>query len=550
MTPQVTHPSPDEIVETDVLLIGLGPVGAAMANLLGREGLRVLAIDKATAIFDKPRAIALDNEALRILQSLGIRDGDFATVAIPQVQYRSPMFGRFARMNTAGIIDGHPKLVTFYQPELEAVLRRRLEELPSVDARLGAELVDFHDNGHRVSATVMDGLGRRIAVQAHFLVGADGAGSLVRRQLGLEFPGHSFQQDWLIIDARDVPDPIDHVEFVCDPRRPAPRMVAPGGRQRWEFMLRPGERREDFERPEMVKRLLAPWCDAERVTIERTAVYRFHAREARAFSRGRCFLVGDAAHITPPFAGQGLVAGLRDVANLGWKLSWVVRGRACDSLLDSYDAERRPHAQKIIRLARFLGGLVMPSNRVAAFAIHGAMSAMRLLPWGRAQFEDLKIKPQNTFDNGLFVREPRRERLRAGSTFPQGWVRAGLPGVPRLSDDAIGNGWSLIGFGVDAQAGLTRRTRARWAACGGRVWQWCYRGQAQHLAAPEDRLEALDEALLPSRVPLGWLVIVRPDRCVFSEGTAADAESMVLRALKMMGNGTARRTTDATLAAA
>ena len=121
----------------------------------------------------------------------------------------------------------------------------------------------------------------------------------------------------------DVPNPIDHVEFICDPRRPTPHMVAPGGRQRWEFMLKPGETREEMERPETVRRLLAPWCDVDQVRVERTAVYRFHAREARSFSKGRCFLAGDAAHVTPPFAGQGLVAGLRDVANLAWKLAWV-----------------------------------------------------------------------------------------------------------------------------------------------------------------------------------------------------------------------------------
>ena len=525
-------------LETDILLVGLGPVGAALANLLGRYGVRVLAIDKATSIFEKPRAIALDNEALRTLQLAGVRDGEFATVAIPQVQYRSPLFGRFARINSAGIVDGHPALVTFYQPELERLLRAKLVQYPGVDVRLGVELEGFVDDGRSVQARLKDGSGQEIQVCARYLIGTDGANSLVRRSLGLDFEGRSFQQDWLIVDALDVPAPIDHVEFTCDPRRPTPRMVAPGGRQRWEFMLRPGEKPEEMERPESVRRLLAPWCDSERIRIERTAVYRFHAREAKHFSKGRCFLAGDAAHITPPFAGQGLVAGLRDAANLAWKLAWVVRGRAGEHVLDSYDTERRPHARKIIRLALMLGALVMPQNRAAAFVVHGLMSLLRLLPAGRALFEDLKVKPQNTFDQGLFWRMRGSERLRAGSMLPQGWVRPATGGGPMLSDDALGPQWTLIGFGVDPSAGLPAELLQRWQAAGGRAWQWCQRSQAQHLAPPEQRLEALDEALLPRRVPLGWVAIVRPDRCVLAEVPASEGEAMLRRALELVAPAT------------
>jgi 3-(3-hydroxy-phenyl)propionate hydroxylase len=356
----------------------------------------------------------------------------------------------------------------------------------------------------------------------------------VRRSLGLEFAGRSFQQDWLIVDALEVPNPIDHVEFVCDPRRPTPHMVAPGGRQRWEFMLKPGERAEEMERPESVRRLLAPWCDVDKIRIERTAVYRFQAREAKSFSKGRCFLAGDAAHLTPPFAGQGLVAGLRDVANLAWKVAWVIRGQADERVLDSYDEERRPHAKKIIDLARFLGALVMPSNRVAAFAIHGLMSAIRMLPAGRALFEDLKVKPENTFERGLFVRERGATRLRAGSSLPQGWVRRAGGGEPLLSDDVLGLDWALIGFGVDPAAHLSPALLDRWRGAGAKVWQWCQRSQAQHLAPAACRVEVLDESLLPRRVPLGWVAIVRPDRCVFAEGPVARVAECVEQALERL----------------
>ncbi|WP_431121810.1 bifunctional 3-(3-hydroxy-phenyl)propionate/3-hydroxycinnamic acid hydroxylase [Variovorax paradoxus] len=522
------HAASRAVIDTDVLVVGLGPVGAALANLLGRHGVRVMAIDASPAIFPKPRAIALDSEALRILQAAGVQEGDFATVAIPQVVYHSPVFGPFARMNTTAVRDGHPSLVTFYQPELESVLRERLRQYPEVCVHLGTELRSFIDDGTRVTALVQSRDGSHRTVHARYLVGADGANSLVRRSLGLAFDGASFAQDWLIVDAHEVPHPIDHVEFICDPGRPTPHMVAPNGRQRWEFMLRPGEAREDMERPESIRRLLAPWCDTNSIQIERTAVYRFHARLAAAFSKGRCFLVGDAAHITPPFAGQGLVAGLRDVANLGWKLAWVTRGLASNAILASYDQERRPHARKIIDLARFLGALVMPSNRAAAFLLHGAIRLARILPSGRALFDDMKIKPQNTFAKGLF-RHRAKGRLHTGALFPQAWVRHGRTTV--LSDEILAADWALVGVGVDPAAQLPEDLLQAWQAVGGRAWQWCHRGQAQHLGPAHRRVEALDDTL-HGRLPWGWIVLVRPDRCIFAEGPVEQAADLVRMAIE------------------
>jgi 3-(3-hydroxy-phenyl)propionate hydroxylase len=525
---QLNQPLPARV---DVLLVGLGPVGATAANLLGRYGVRTLVIDKAADLFLAPRAIALDNEALRILQMAGLEDGAFATHGIDKVQMHSPLFGPYARANTAGQLDGHPRLATFYQPELESVLRARLASQSGVQVALSTELVEFTQDEQGVSATLRQADGQLSTVRAGYLVGVDGASSRVRQLAGLEFEGKTFVQDWLVVDALDVPNPIGHIEFVCDPQRPTPHMVAPGGRQRWEFMLRPGETREQMERPETIRALLAPWCKSEDITIERTAVYRFHARIVNRFSRGRVFLAGDAAHITPPFVGQGLVAGLRDVANLCWKLAWVVHQRAPQSLLDSYDTERRPHARSIINLALMMGSLVMPRNRLTAFVVHGLMATLQRLPLTRAWFGDLKIKPANSFKRGLFQPGRGGTRLVRGGQLPQGLVRrdAQSPCVP--SDDVLAQQLALVGFGCAPQDHLSLPLQSAWRQAGGTLLALRYRGQPGH--GPQS-WEDMTDALVPGAAPVGWVAVIRPDRTVLHDGPLSELDRIMRESLALL----------------
>jgi 3-(3-hydroxy-phenyl)propionate hydroxylase len=520
--------------DVDVLLVGMGPVGAAAANLLGRYGVRTLVIDKAEDVFMAPRAIVLDNEALRILQTAGLEEGAFDTLAIDKVQMHSPLFGKYARANTGGAIDGHPRIVTFYQPELERALRSRLPAYSCVQVALGAELTDFTQDADAVHATLRKADGSAAKVRARFLVGADGASSFVRRLAGLEFGGKTFTQDWLVVDALDVPDPIDHIEFICDPRRPTPHMIAPGNRQRWEFMLQPGETREQMEQPDKIRELLAPWCKPEDMVIERTAVYRFHARIVDRFSTGRVFLAGDAAHITPPFVGQGLVAGLRDVANLSWKLAWVVHGHADKSILDSYDTERRPHARSVINFALLMGRLVMPRNRLTAFCVHGLMSLVQHIPGARAFFEDLKIKPRARFVHGLFTKGKTRSKLVRGGMLPQGLVRRGI-GAPMVpSDDVLGPRLTLVGFGCDPIARLDPCLLATWQQTGGAIVHLRHRGQA---GTGEHSWEDMTDALVPGAAPAGWVAVVRPDRTVMHDGPLEELARIVGESLTLLRTG-------------
>lgn len=522
-----TPPLPSEV---DVLIVGYGPVGAAAAALLGRYGVRTLVVDRMPDVWMAPRAIALDNEALRILQMTGLPEDAFEKVAIPKVLLRSPQLGEFARIQTAGSIDGHPKLVTFFQPELERSQRRLVSSLPTATARTGIELTGFADGEGGVRATLraLEG-GAEHLVRARFLIGADGARSSIRHGIGLEYAGQSYQEDWLVVDAFGARPGFDHVEFLCDPARPTPHMVAPGGRTRWEFMLHEGERAEEMEKDEVITRLLAPFGDPAALRIERKAVYRFQARCARSFRAGNVFLAGDAAHLTPPFIGQGLVAGLRDAANLAWKLAWVVQGAAGPAILESYDLERRPHAQKMIALARFMGQLVMPKSRARALALHGSMLLLRKVPAVARFIDELGIKPQNAYPEGLFARG--RGLARRGAWLPQGLVRTPA-GTLALSDEALGPKLSLVGLGASPASTLSSEARRLWTRAGGHMVEISPRGLG---ARRPGSFEDLDNRLVPGAARDGWCVAVRPDRTVLHDGPAAEADRVVRESAALLG---------------
>ena len=514
----------------DVLVVGLGPAGAALANLLGSQGLSVLAVDRAADIYKAPRAIALDNEALRILQRCGLPEGSFATMTISEVFMRSPYFGTYGKIDTSGTIDGHPKLVTFYQPELEKGLRTRLTQLPTVEIALETELLEFTDMDQCIEARLQLGSGQHRRIRARYLVGADGAGSLVRRLLELDFKGNTYPEDWLVVDGLHPPTSIDHIEFECRPERPVPHMPAPGNRQRWEFKLAPGETREQMERPEVIRELLKPWDPGQQIQIERVAVYRFHARVADRFCSGRTFLVGDAAHITPPFVGQGLVAGLRDVANLSWKLSWVCKGWAAPRLLESYDVERRPHARKMIQVAKWMGKLVMPRNRALALLSHGIVRSFSLVPRWRRFFETAEIKPPHAFNRGAFVAGRGAPGLNRGALFPQVWLRhGGTSGKVLPSDETLESGMALVGFGCDPVQLLDKASLQRWKSRGGTCIRIEARGHHQE-GAYEDFLGQFPA----SRIPLRWLAVVRPDYALLHDGPADHARRIVDESLALL----------------
>lgn len=353
----------------DVAIIGLGPCGATLANLLGRQGLRVLVIEKEADIYRLPRAIHFDAECMRTFQALGMADELYADLFVSPGMKFVDASGRvlidYTRPQELGPQGWHPSY-RFHQPQLEEVLRRRLGTLPNVAVRLRHDLFAIEPQDDRVLLRVEDmRSGRLLQAQARYVVGCDGARSLVRRFMGTELDDMHSHERWLVLDVLlkgERPDLGDHSIQYCDPARPATYVRGVGNRRRWELMLMPGDDPVAIVRPEAVWPLLARWVTPDEATLERPAVYTFHSVVAQGWRRDRLLIAGDAAHQTPPFMGQGMCAGIRDAFNLGWKLAAVVKGELPADLLDTYESERSPHVREFIETAVRLGGVIQTTD--------------------------------------------------------------------------------------------------------------------------------------------------------------------------------------------
>ena len=348
----------------DVAVLGYGPVGAILANLLGRAGLSVVVVEQAAGIYDKPRAITADHEMLHALQLCGLGARLPALIAPhPGTDYLGVDGGlirSFDPLPPPYPLGWLPTAV-FIQPELEAALREAADALPGVQVRLSRRAVAIGQGGDRVRLDVEHAeTGARERIEARFLVACDGASSFARRWLGIGMEDLAFDECWMVVDAwrRGAADfPAKCVQY-CWPERPATFIRGPRDLVRWEIKLLPGETPEAFGAEENVRRQVARFIDPGAVEIWRSAVYRFHALVAPRWREGRVLLAGDAAHQMPPFLGQGLCAGVRDAANLAWKLPMVLRGQAGEGLLDSYEAERKPQIRAVVARAKEVGLII------------------------------------------------------------------------------------------------------------------------------------------------------------------------------------------------
>ncbi len=349
----------------DVAIIGLGPTGATLANLLGLCGLSVLVLEREAAAYHLPRAVHFDDEVMRVFQTIGLADEITKIVRVnPGMRFVDPagkLLLDWPRPQVVGPQGWHASY-RFHQPDLEKILRAGLERFERVEVRSRTELTGAEDNGHSVTLRCQDlAKTEAYSLEARYLVGCDGARSTVRGLIGTEMEDLGFQERWLVIDTllkRPKPELGDHTIQHCDPARPATYVRCPGNRRRWEITVREEETAEEIASNESVWKLLRPWLSPAGAEIERKAVYSFRSAVAKSWRDGRLLIAGDAAHLTPPFMGQGMCAGIRDAANLAWKLALCAKSLADDSLLDSYQSERLPHAKTYIETAMRLGGLI------------------------------------------------------------------------------------------------------------------------------------------------------------------------------------------------
>ena len=431
------------------MIIGAGPVGLILAHQLGRRGVNCIELDALAELSDEPRAVGLDPETLRSLKSLDLLDE-----LRPDILWG--VTGEY--LNAAGerlfALDddqpgplGYPNLCSFSQPAMVQTLARELSRYLGVSLEFEHTLLDFSQDASGVVARVETASGEIEEISAQYLVACDGGRSAVRTQLGIRMQGDSNPQPWLVIDTREQAyDGKRQFRFFCDPKRPGMFLQTPHSTRRWEWMILPGEDRDAFLQDETIHKLIEDHVDLDKVDIFRRRVYDFHAIVADKFQDGRVFLAGDAAHMTPPFAGQGLNSGIRDVVNLGWKLAAVVNDGAPAALLDSYEPERWAHAKELIDVALILGAQIQPTDaeaaaqRDAAFADLNAQPAEAMNGFVGGIF---KAMAERCFESGAGV-EIDKQYL-SGRMLTQPLV-VGADGEAALLDEHLGVGFAILGY--------------------------------------------------------------------------------------------------------
>lgn len=492
--------SPSPSVTFDVAIVGYGPVGAALGNLLGKAGLSVVILERDAGPSALPRAVSFDLEIMRVFRSLGLAD------AITKIARHSTQGTHFINAQGETLLKRRGYNWLFHQPHLEAELRRGVERFSNVSVLQRHEVtaVDRHDGGALVITQDLASRTQR-TFPVRYVIGCDGGRSFVRRALGSSMEDLGSHQPWLVVDLlvdKESPAvqalPEYSVQW-CDPGRPMTFFWVGANRRRWEIMLMPGDDPERMTDPSIFWPLLSRWLGPTDATIERSAVYTFHSLLADGWRRGPLALAGDSCHQTPPFLGQGLCAGLRDVVNLAWKLDAIVKGKAGADLLDTYESERRSHVRAFIELAVHLGGIIQTTDKEAAASRdeHFATGPDKVFEYPRPQ-----LGP------GIWNGAPPP----SGQLFPEARDKDG-----RHIEEAVSGHFAVVGR-PSAIAGISSRA--------GEVWRRLEVKLIGDLS--DDLLVILDEWRVDA-------VIIRPDGYVFGVAqNAVDLEELTLHLDKLL----------------
>ena len=498
----------------DVAVIGYGPTGATAANLLGQLGLKVVVIERDPDIYGRARAISTDEEVMRIWQSVGLAERLQQDMLPDRPLAFVDADGRpFIDLKVTPRGSGHPPQQFLYQPAVDQVLREGVARFPNVEVLVEHEClrVTTKDDGVELMlADLRTDTFKRL--RASYVIAADGGSSPTRGQLGVGYSGRTYAERWVVIDTKVLRqwDAHDRLRFHCNPARPTVDCPTPLGHHRWEYPARAGEDDRKLVSDEEVWKVLnAQGITEDEVKVLRAVVYCHHVRVADRWRVGRVLLAGDAAHAMPPWIGQGMSAGVRDAANLCWKLAAVLRGQAPDSLLDSYQAERKPHVTEVTRRAVFVGRIITERNKVVAALRNHALRAIIRLPSAGTRLQKSMWIPHARYRDGFLA----AGHGAAGWQIPQPWVIDTDGATVRL-DDVLGNQWMLLYTG-DAPFGAQA---------------WTDRGlPALRLCGPESRLQPGTIRDMGGTL-VHWLqqhdavaLVVRPDGFIYAAAKSGQA---------------------------
>ncbi len=506
-------------LQADIIIKGAGPVGLSMANLLGVYGIRTLVLEQNPTTVQEPRAIGLDVEIGRALQTMGLEE-------ITSADMMQGFHLDYLNANGRTIMDvevgespyGKAQMSSFIQPVFE-------QQLLDGTGRFDHVTVLFNHKVEKVSQTESQALahgittdGEAFEAQAQYLVGCGGGRSLVRRSSNIQMEGFSNPEAWLVIDTIDPQlDGWVDCRFFCDPKRPAMTMKKKQQHRRWEWMLHEGETEEEFLDQTRINELLAPHTDPSQVTMLRKCVYNFNSIVAEQYRDGRLFIAGDAAHMMPPFAGQGMNSGIRDAVNLSWKLAAVVKGDASSAILDTYEAERRDHVVKLTKVANRLGAIIMPTSKVRAWIRDVVLTVVSAFEVSReALRRSFFVIPK--LDDGLFVWDGPGASAHSGEMIVQPKIED-ANGKQGYMDAFLPEGFVLMGIGADPEADLNSEARSLCTELG-----------AEFISVTAEQangstLKDVTGALTEWRGTCPPFVLLRPDRFTAAMFNTDDAEA-------------------------
>ncbi|WP_233809277.1 bifunctional 3-(3-hydroxy-phenyl)propionate/3-hydroxycinnamic acid hydroxylase [Paraburkholderia sp. HP33-1] len=524
-----------ETLNCDVVIVGLGPSGAMLANLLGPRGWSVVAIERDEDIYYAPRAVHFDDEAMRIFQAAGLADEIGGTSeAFTDMEFRLNIGSRPVMRTKIGSQDGrygHAGAWWFHQPTLEKHLRDGVARYASITTLYGATVRSLSEDASGVSVEVASNDGGSCTVRGRYLIGCDGGRSFVRKAAGLTLDSAKFDEAWVVVDTKtrsgqkDPRLPPNHIQ-VCDCTQPVTYVPMAGPYYEWQFMVTGGKTEREATDPQLVRQQLRPYVDLDTVDITRIAHYRFHALWARKWRTRRVILAGDSAHQMPPFLGQGMCSGIRDANSLAWRLDLVLSG-APETLLNDYETERDAHVRAIIHGAMFLGRLIQTRRFLIALLRNNVLfrPANRIPLLNRLIYQTANRK--RPLSGGFIGRHRRRI---AGHLAPQPTVRL-QDGKAVLLDEVLGHDFALL-FRRDAISNLhpaVKRARERF-----RLKLVSFDANASS-GSVGDAQGKLDEWFTRNRIDF---VLIRPDRYVFDGGRIEQLEAVMAPLLKTLSGPT------------